>query len=64
LVKLKDKKCGVAGVFWHALKKREKEGDRLVVTVDEYMTSRICNICYEGSLKKVDAVKGYSVLGC
>ena len=34
-----------------------------MVTIDEFMTSRICNICYEDSLKKVDGVKGYSVLG-
>jgi transposase len=27
------------------LKKREKEGDLLVVTIDEFMTSKICNIC-------------------
>jgi transposase len=36
----------------------------LVVTIDEFMTSRIRSICYEDSLKKVDAVKGHSVLGC
>ena len=62
MVKLKGIKCGVTKVFWHALKKREKKGDLLVVTIDEFMTSRICNICYEGSLKKVDGFKGYSVL--
>ena len=64
LVKLKGNKCGVTGVLWRALKKREKEGDLLAVTIDEFMTSRICNICYEDSLKKVDGVKGHSVLGC
>ncbi|KAG2191249.1 hypothetical protein INT46_011508 [Mucor plumbeus] len=56
--------CGVTCVLWRALKKREKEGDLLVVTIDEFMTSKLCNICYKGSLKKVDGVKGYSVLGC
>jgi transposase len=35
-----------------------------VVTINEFMTSRICNICYEDSSKKVDGVKGHSVLGC
>ena len=64
LVKLKSNKCGVTGVLWRALKKREKEGDLLAVTIDEFMTSRICNICFEDSLKKVDGVKDHSVLGC
>jgi transposase len=35
-----------------------------MVTVDEFMTSRICNICYEDSLKKADDVKNHSVLEC
>ncbi|KAG2196098.1 hypothetical protein INT46_005769 [Mucor plumbeus] len=64
LVKRKGNKCRVTGILWRALKKREKEGDLLVVTIDEYMTSRICNIFYEDSLRKVDGVKGHSVLGC
>ncbi|KAG2202838.1 hypothetical protein INT46_000497 [Mucor plumbeus] len=63
LVKLKGNQCGVTGILWRALKKREK-GDFLVVTIDEFMTSRICNICHEDSLRKVDGVKGHSVLGC
>jgi transposase len=64
LVKLKDNKYRVTGILWRALKKREKEGDLLVVTIDEYMTSRIFNIYYEDSLRKVDGVKGHSILGC
>jgi hypothetical protein len=52
LLKLKGIKCGVTGVLWHALRKRKKEENLLVVTIDEFMTSRICNICYEYSLKK------------
>ncbi|KAG2191846.1 hypothetical protein INT46_010558 [Mucor plumbeus] len=54
----------VTGIFWHALKNREKEGDLLVVTIDEFMTSRTCNLCHEDSLRKADGVKGHSVLGC
>jgi calcineurin-like phosphoesterase family protein len=64
LVKLKGSKYGVTGVLWHALKKREKEGDLLVVAIGDFMTSRICNICYENSLKKVDGMKGHIFLGC
>jgi hypothetical protein len=65
LIKLKSNKCGVTGVLWHALKKREKKKeDLLVVTIYKFMTSRICNVSYEDSLKKVDDVNGHSVLGC
>ena len=64
MVKLKGSKYGVTGVLWHALMKREKEGDLLVVTIDDFKTSRICNIYYENSLKKVDGVKGHTFLGC
>ena len=64
MVKSKGNQCKVTGVLWRALKKREKEGDFLVVTFDEFMTSRICNICYEDSLKKVNGDKGHNVLGC
>jgi hypothetical protein len=52
LVKLKGNKCGVTGVIWHALKKREKEGNLLAVTIDEFTTSRVCNIRYEDSFEK------------
>jgi transposase len=34
-----------------------------MVTIDEFMTSKICNICYEDSLQKVDGVKSHGVLG-
>ena len=63
MVKLKSNKCRVTGILWHVLKKREKEENLLVVTIDELITSRICNICYEEPLKKIDDVKGHSVLG-
>ena len=64
MIKLKNKKYGITDVLWHVLKKWEKEGDLLIVTIDEFMTSRICNVCYEDSLKKVDGAKSHSVLGC
>ncbi|CEP17611.1 hypothetical protein [Parasitella parasitica] len=63
-VKLKGNKTGVTDILWRAIKKREKEGDLLAITIDEFKTSRICYRCYEDSLKKVDNVKGVSVLGC
>lgn len=35
----------------------------MAVTIDEFMTSRICNLCYEDSLEKMNGVKSQSVLG-
>ncbi|KAG2198584.1 hypothetical protein INT46_000727 [Mucor plumbeus] len=63
-VKLNGNKCEATGVLSRAFKKREKEVGLLVVTIDEFMTLRNCNISYEDLLKKVEGVKGYSVLGC
>ena len=35
-VTLKSNKCGITGVLWRALKKLEKEGDLLVITIDAF----------------------------
>jgi hypothetical protein len=43
LVKLKGNRSGVTGILYHALKKREAVGDLLVLHIDEYKTSNICN---------------------
>ena len=64
MAKLNGNKCEVIGVFWHVLKKREKEENLSVVAIDEFMTSRICNICYKDLLKKVDGANDHSVLEC
>lgn len=63
-VKLKGNRTGVTGVLWRAIKKREREGDLLAITIDEFKTSRICYKCYDDSLGKVDNVRGVGVLGC
>ena len=64
LVKLKGLRCGVAGIMWRCLKKREAAGDLLVVTIDEFLTSQICNICKSRTLIGHSNVKGQSVLVC
>jgi hypothetical protein len=64
LVKLKGLRCGVAGVLWRCLKKREAAGDLIVLPVDEYKTSRICSRCETDSLGDVACIKGHSVLLC
>ncbi|KAI9470832.1 MAG: hypothetical protein EXX96DRAFT_585884 [Benjaminiella poitrasii] len=50
--------------FWRTLKKREAAGDLLVVIIDEYKTSRICNDCYIVSLKSLEGVSRQSILDC
>ncbi|KAI9469880.1 MAG: hypothetical protein EXX96DRAFT_587835, partial [Benjaminiella poitrasii] len=64
LVRLKDLRCGVTGMFYQALKKREKAGDLVVVTIDEYLTSQVCSKCSTCTLEKVSPVVGFSVLAC
>jgi hypothetical protein len=64
LVKLKGLRCGVAGIMWRCLKKREAAGDLLVVPIDEFLTSQICNICKSRTLIDHPGVKGRSVLVC
>lgn len=64
IVKMKGLRCGVAGVMWRCLKKREAAGDLLVIPIDEYKTSRNCCVCETDSLNNVSGVKGNSVLVC
>ncbi|GAA5816997.1 hypothetical protein MFLAVUS_010532 [Mucor flavus] len=46
-------RCGVTGVSWRALKKREAEGRLSAITIDEYLTSQICSVCGHRTLKDV-----------
>lgn len=64
LVKLKGLRCGVVGKLWQCLKKREAAGDLMVIPIDEFKTSRICNKCLTDSLEAVKHVKCHSVLAC
>ncbi|KAI9480383.1 MAG: hypothetical protein EXX96DRAFT_537659 [Benjaminiella poitrasii] len=61
-VKLKGNRNGIIEVLWRALKKREAVDDLLVVTINEYKTSMICNNCYTDSLKSLKGVRGHSIL--
>ncbi|KAI9470523.1 MAG: hypothetical protein EXX96DRAFT_584636, partial [Benjaminiella poitrasii] len=62
LVRLKSLRCGITGMFYQALGKRERAGDLVVVTIDEYLTSQICSKCSTRTLEKVSHVVGFSVL--
>ncbi|CEG83564.1 hypothetical protein RMATCC62417_17465 [Rhizopus microsporus] len=64
IVKLKGLRCGVAGIMWRCLKKREAADDLLVLPIDEFKTSRNCCRCETDSLDSVSGVKGDSVLVC
>ncbi|KAI9268584.1 hypothetical protein EDC94DRAFT_514539, partial [Helicostylum pulchrum] len=64
LVKLKGLRCGIVEILWRCLKKREAAGDLLVVPIDEFKTSRICNKYSTYSLNAAKYVKGQSVLVC
>lgn len=64
IVKLKGIRCGVVGILWRCLKKREAAGDLLVVPIDEYLTSQVCSSCQTRTLEDHGDVKGKSVLVC
>ncbi|GAA5812581.1 hypothetical protein MFLAVUS_006038 [Mucor flavus] len=44
IVKLRGNRCGMTGVSWRALKKREAEGGLIAVNIDEDLTSQICSV--------------------
>ncbi|KAI8885915.1 hypothetical protein K501DRAFT_270327 [Backusella circina FSU 941] len=59
-VRLKKKRCKVAGLPWRALKKREYDTKSLaVLIIDEYLTSKVCNHCKHDNMA---GVKGVGVL--
>ncbi|KAI9478024.1 MAG: hypothetical protein EXX96DRAFT_539169 [Benjaminiella poitrasii] len=52
LVCLNDLRCGVTDMIYQALKKRERAGNLVVVTIDEYLTSQVCSKCSTRTLEK------------
>jgi transposase len=64
LVKLRGLRHGVTSMFYRTLKEREKESELLVVSIDEFRTSRICNICKTDTLYKASHTGGFGVLVC
>ena len=61
-VKLRGLRHGVTCMFYRTLKKREKEGELLVVPIDEFKTPRICNICKTDTLYKASHARGFGVV--
>lgn len=63
-VKLKGNRVGVTGLLYRTLKKREAFGDLVVVDIDEYKTSKVCNKCQTESVDIFGGIRGYGVLEC
>ncbi|KAG0967070.1 hypothetical protein G6F25_006440 [Rhizopus arrhizus] len=66
MVKMKGLRCGVIGKLFATLKKREAAGELIVVTIDEFKTSKTCSSCFFDDLKvvKTPGFKGKGVLSC
>ncbi|KAG1248749.1 hypothetical protein G6F65_019449 [Rhizopus arrhizus] len=64
MVKMKGLRCGVIGKLFATLKKREAAGELIVVTIDEFKTSKTCSSCFFDDLKvvKTPGFKGKGVL--
>ncbi|KAI8975446.1 hypothetical protein BDF20DRAFT_878746, partial [Mycotypha africana] len=56
----------VVGKPFATLKKREAEGQLMVVTIDEFKTSKTCSLCFYDDMQIVDTLgfKGTGVLHC
>ncbi|EIE76770.1 hypothetical protein RO3G_01474 [Rhizopus delemar RA 99-880] len=66
MVKMKGLWCGVIGKLFATLKKRDAAGELIVVTIDEFKTSKTCSSCFFDDLKvaKAPGFKGKGVLSC
>ncbi|KAG0165793.1 hypothetical protein DFQ30_007988 [Apophysomyces sp. BC1015] len=53
--------------LWGSLKRREARGEVLVLKIDEYLTSQICNKCKARNLRKVvtpDRILHHGIQAC
>ncbi|KAG1351653.1 hypothetical protein G6F62_002919 [Rhizopus arrhizus] len=66
MVKMRGLPCGVIGKLFAKLKKCEAAGELIVVTIDEFKTSKACSSCFFDDLKvvKIPGFKGKGVLSC
>ncbi|KAI8879425.1 hypothetical protein K501DRAFT_193629 [Backusella circina FSU 941] len=61
----KKNRCGVTALLWGTLKKREYNTKSLVIlTIDEYCTSKVCYYYKYNGMDTVIDVKGVGVLQC
>jgi hypothetical protein len=61
--RLKGLRSGVVGLLWRTLTKRAKETKSLIVlSIDEYNTSKVCSGCGEKDMKVAPKTKGVGVL--
>lgn len=40
-VKIHGKRVGVTNILWRTLKRRERHGDLVAISIDEYLTSQV-----------------------
>ncbi|KAI7900524.1 uncharacterized protein BX663DRAFT_517920 [Cokeromyces recurvatus] len=64
LVHCKGLRSGITELFYKTLKRREINGDLIVVTIDEYLTSQVCSKCMTRTLDVFTGVRGCGVLVC
>ncbi|KAH8549964.1 hypothetical protein BGW37DRAFT_499600 [Umbelopsis sp. PMI_123] len=59
-VPMRGQRVGVTNILWKTLKRRERQGHLVAITIDEYLTSQICNHCRNRTLQKVKTADGVS----
>ncbi|CEP19596.1 hypothetical protein [Parasitella parasitica] len=63
LVKMKGLQYGVVGKLFRTLKRREAEGKLIVATIDEFKTSKTCNLSFSDDLNLNKADNSRDVVG-
>ncbi|KAH8555769.1 hypothetical protein BGW37DRAFT_478482, partial [Umbelopsis sp. PMI_123] len=59
-VPMRGQRVGVTNILWKTLKRKERQGHLVAITIDEYLTSQICNHCRNRTLQKVKTADGVS----
>ncbi|OAD77825.1 hypothetical protein PHYBLDRAFT_141686 [Phycomyces blakesleeanus NRRL 1555(-)] len=65
-VKLKRHRCGAVGKLYKLLKKQEAEGQLIIITINEFKTSKTRSLCFFNDMKiiKTNPFKGVAVVSC
>ncbi|KAI7908326.1 uncharacterized protein BX663DRAFT_482514 [Cokeromyces recurvatus] len=62
--KIRTLRCGVTGILWCALKRREAAGQLITIIIDEFGTSKVCSRCQTLTLMPASPVTKLNVLTC
>lgn len=65
-VKLKGHRNGVVEKLYRTLKSKEAEGQLIVITIDEYKTSKTCSLCFHDDVRIISSktFRGVGVVSC